>query len=388
MSRRFVLLDRDGTVIVQKHHLRSIEDMELIPGAAEGIRLLNEAGLGVVIVTNQSVVGRGLLTPEGLDDIHRELVSRLADQGAQLEGIYVCPHTPDENCICRKPLPELALRAAREWEFDLRHAHVIGDQASDVKLGRACGANSVLVRTGYGAGEESNCLGADWVADDLLAAAERIIAMSGLVSDAAQRLRRHVEISIETKRQLLEGESAGLILDAALRIAQSLEQGGKVLLCGNGGSAADAQHIAAEFVSVLTQDFLRPGLAAIALTTDTSVLTASANDFGFSGIFARQVQALGRPGDVLIGISTSGNSENVVKAVECARSRGIHTIVLTGQGGGKLAAAADIAIRVPSATTQFIQESHIMIGHILCELSERSLTYTESDPIIRAKQNA
>ena len=206
--------------------------------------------------------------------------------------------------------------------------------------------------------------------------------MRSLTPDAEQRLRRHVETSIETKRQLLAGDVRP-ILDAARVMTESLASGHKLLLCGNGGSAADAQHIAAEFVSVLSQGFLRPGLGAIALTTDTSVLTASANDFGFAGVFERQVQALGRPGDVVIGISTSGNSENVLRAIHYARAHQICTIALTGADGGKLAGAAQIALRVSSTTTQFIQESHIMLGHILCDLVEQSLSYGDAGPQLK-----
>jgi D-sedoheptulose 7-phosphate isomerase len=193
-----------------------------------------------------------------------------------------------------------------------------------------------------------------------------------LGKDALERLRRHVAGSIEAKQRLLD-RCADEILEAAGQIAACFRRGGKVLLCGNGGSAADAQHIAAEFVSLLTTSFTRPGLPAVALTTDTSFLTASANDFGFEGVFARQVQALGRPADVLIGISTSGNSENVMRALECGRLSGLHTIALTGDSGGKMAALADLAIRVPSAVTAHVQEAHILIGHILCDLAERAV---------------
>src|SRR5277367_192283 len=143
-------------------------------------------------------------------------------------------------------------------------------------------------------------------------------------TDALARLQRHIKQSIETKQRLAE-RCGDDILAAAEQIARCFQQNGKLLLCGNGGSAADAQHLAAEFVSVLTQSFLRPGLPAIALTTDSSILTASANDFGFEGIFARQVQALGRPGDVLLSLSTSGNSENVIRAICYAREHGIFT---------------------------------------------------------------
>jgi D-sedoheptulose 7-phosphate isomerase len=169
------------------------------------------------------------------------------------------------------------------------------------------------------------------------------------------------------------GVCAGPMICAVDLLCKSLRNGGKVMFCGNGGSAADSQHLAAEFTSLLRLDFQRPGIAAIALTTDTSFLTANANDFGFEGVFSRLVQALGKPGDVLVGISTSGNSKNVVRAFEQARSSRISTVAFTGQGGGKMAEMADVALRVQSTKVQHIQETHIALGHILCQLVEESL---------------
>jgi D-sedoheptulose 7-phosphate isomerase len=162
------------------------------------------------------------------------------------------------------------------------------------------------------------------------------------------------------------------IYAASEMIARSMEDGGKLLLCGNGGSAADCQHMAAEFTARLSADFPRPGLPALALTTDTSFLTAYANDFDFDGIFARQVQALGHSGDVLLAISTSGNSTNIVRAVEAATAGDIRTIGLSGEGG-TLAGKCDIAIQVPASRTQHIQEAHLAIEHIVCALVERML---------------
>lgn len=188
-------------------------------------------------------------------------------------------------------------------------------------------------------------------------------------NDMKARVRSHVMASIETKERVLE-QCVDQIVAAAELMARVLVGKNKVMLCGNGGSAADSQHIAAELVSVLNQEFLRPGLSAIALTTDSSILTASANDFGFDGIFERQVQALGLAGDVLVGISTSGNSENVIRAMKYAVANNIHTIALVGHDGGKLAQLADHAIIVPSNSVQNIQEAHITIGHIVCGLAE------------------
>lgn len=163
------------------------------------------------------------------------------------------------------------------------------------------------------------------------------------------------------------------ILGATAAIVESLRGGGKLLICGNGGSAGDAQHLATEFVSTLTVDRRRAAIPAIALTTDTSLLTAVANDYGFEGVFARQVEALGREGDVLLGISTSGASANVVRAFEQARAQDLRTIALTGEDGGKLGPLADVEINVPSSETSHIQEAHIAVGQLIAFLVEDEL---------------
>jgi len=185
------------------------------------------------------------------------------------------------------------------------------------------------------------------------------------------RVLVHLHESAEILRQT-DDVCMDSILAAASLTANAFRAGGKVLLCGNGGSAADCQHMAAELVGRLSKDFERPPLPAIALTTDTSFLTAFTNDYGFEGVFERQVQALGKPGDVLFGISTSGNSSNVVRAVKFAQRIGMHTICLTGEGG-TLFEIADIVIGVPSKSTQYIQEAHSVIIHVLCDLIESSL---------------
>lgn len=161
-------------------------------------------------------------------------------------------------------------------------------------------------------------------------------------------------------------QSVNILVDA-------FKNGKKLLLCGNGGSAADCQHIAAEFMIRLSHDLDRPAIAAVALTTDTSNLTAGGNDIGYENVFARNVEGLGNSGDVLIAISTSGNSGNVVKAVEKAKEKNVKVIGFLGGTGGKLLSMVDQAIVVPSNSTQRIQEGHITIAHIICELTERIL---------------
>jgi D-sedoheptulose 7-phosphate isomerase len=186
------------------------------------------------------------------------------------------------------------------------------------------------------------------------------------------RVRRYLLETSRTAARTAERCSEAIV-GAAAAIVTSVRDGGKLLICGNGGSAGDAQHLATEFVSTLTLDRRRPAIPAVALTTDTSLLTAISNDDGFENVFARQVEALGRAGDVLLGISTSAMSANVVRGFEQARAQGIRTIALTGESGGKLSALADIEINVPSAETSHIQEAHIAVGQLIAFLVEDEL---------------
>jgi len=186
-----------------------------------------------------------------------------------------------------------------------------------------------------------------------------------------QHAREYLERSLAVQRQS-HAASLDALSRAADAVVKSFRDGGKLLLCGNGGSAADCQHIATELVCRLSRDLDRPAMPALALTTDTSVLTAYGNDVGFESVFARQVEAHGRRGDVLVAISTSGSSPNVLRAVEIAKQRGLATIGLTGEGG-RLAGQVDIAVVVPDRNTQHIQESLLPLEHLLCDLIESAL---------------
>lgn len=186
-----------------------------------------------------------------------------------------------------------------------------------------------------------------------------------------KKAQEHLSKSIKVKQVTLEKCMESILAGAQL-VVDTFLSGGKVLLCGNGGSAADAQHVAAEFVNALDKNLIRPTLPAFALTTDSSVLTSFSNDFGFEGVFERQVQGLGKPNDLLIGISTSGNSKNVIRAMIAANKIKMHTLALTGNSG-KLSKIADVAISIPSNNTQYIQEAHLTVEHIICELVEHYL---------------
>ena len=189
--------------------------------------------------------------------------------------------------------------------------------------------------------------------------------LNALIQDRIQR-------SIDVKMALLaDGSLQILLADAAMQIVKSLRAGGKVIFCGNGGSAADSQHLAAEFTGRYLKE--RRALPALALSVNTSSLTAIGNDYGFDLVFARQVEALGNKGDVLVGISTSGNSRNVVRAMEAAKLKSIYTVALTGSSGGALKQLADCVICAPSEETPRIQECHILMGHLMCEIAEEAL---------------
>jgi D-sedoheptulose 7-phosphate isomerase len=190
------------------------------------------------------------------------------------------------------------------------------------------------------------------------------------MSANTDEIRRQLVESARVK-QAFSDALVARIADFAQRSAEAIRRGGKLVFFGNGGSAADAQHLAAELVVRLRTE--RPGLPALALTTNTSVLTAAGNDYGFERIFSRQIESLVGPHDVVVALSTSGTSPNIIKGMETARTRGSFLVALTGETGGALASKVDILLDVPSRDPQRIQESHITIGHIVCSLIEHSV---------------
>jgi D-sedoheptulose 7-phosphate isomerase len=258
---------------------------------------------------------------------------------------------------------------------------LVGDAVRDVEAARAAGIRAVLVRTGKGLQAEAE-LGESGVAafDGL---ADAVAAMkgadggdSGLATGGVEGwIRRH----FADHRAVLDATAstvAPALGDVIAASASCLDAGGKILICGNGGSAADAQHLAAELVCRFRAD--RGALPAIALHTDTSAVTAIANDLGYEAVFARQVEALARPGDLLIAISTSGRSQNVIQAARVARERGCTVVAMTGRGGGYLAAHAHYLLTIPADEVSHIQEMHAICIHALADALERHAT-TERD---------
>jgi D-sedoheptulose 7-phosphate isomerase len=187
-----------------------------------------------------------------------------------------------------------------------------------------------------------------------------------------EKIKKIIQASIETKQQVLQNEELlKTICDVVHVIVAAFKNGNRVYFCGNGGSAADAQHLAAEFSGRFYSD--RKALPAEALHCNTSYLTAVANDYGYDSVYSRMIDGIGQKGDVLVGLSTSGNSANIIKAFEVAKEKGMTSVAFTGSGGGQMKSISDYLINIPSTDTPRIQESHIMVGHIICELVEKKI---------------
>jgi D-sedoheptulose 7-phosphate isomerase len=365
---RHVIFDRDGVLNREsgQGYVARAADWHWEDGALEGLRTLARAGVRLSIATNQSGVGRGLMSPQALAQIHERMLTEAAAADAAIDAVFVCAHAPESDCSCRKPKAGLVHSALAATSVSAADTVLVGDDLRDVEAAWAAGVAPVLVRTGKGRDAESRLpAGTVPVYDDLKYLAEAVLS-DAIVAESAAMQAAH-RIFFEHARVVEQGAAQlPRVLDKLVTVIwQCLARGNKVLACGNGGSAADAQHLVAELVGRFRAE--RQALAAIALTADSTGLTAIANDYGYEQVFARQVEALGRSGDVLLAISTSGNSANVVAAAIAARARGCTVVALTGAQGGKLAAQADLCVAAPSTVVARIQEVHTLCIHVVAE---------------------
>lgn len=390
-----MLLDRDGVLNVDRpDSVTSVAQLRLLPGAAQGVALLNRKGYRVLVITNQSVVGRGLLSPADLHAIHTVIQTEVGAFGGHIDAFFVCPHDRHEGCACRKPQPGLLLEAAQQYGFHLAHTDFVGDAPTDIEAARRAGAEPVVVLTGktkrpadlsvryyHSLYDYAQCQPALITSEP---AWQRKEAHSTMTIDHSTHAAVPEEFTASGLRTMQDRFDSHLRAIESLRtqlpllqtvahvLVQCLRRGSKVLWMGNGGSAADSQHLAAELVGRFVLE--RRGLASLALSTDTSILTAVGNDYGFEEIFARQIEALCQPGDVVIGLSTSGNSPNVLRALQRARQLGAVTVGLTGGSGGAMATQCDHCVIVAADSTARVQECHILIGHLLCEQVDAAYT--------------
>jgi D-sedoheptulose 7-phosphate isomerase len=362
---RFVLIDRDGVISEQRRdYVKSVAELVVRDEALSALVVLRKAGFRVVVLTNQSPVARGIFNEGKLKEIHDALFERVEEAGGRIDRIYFCPHKPEDNCLCRKPKPGLFIKCKEDLDINLEETFYVGDEETDILAARAAGCKAVFVGKATGLAATPDIL-----AENLHDAVVKIL---GMERQRMKNVTAAVTESIEIKKKILKAEDLlETILKVGEEIVQTFRRGGKVLICGNGGSAADAQHIAAELSGKFYLD--RDPLFAEALHVNSSYLTAVANDYSYAEVFARLVRAKGREADVLIGISTSGNSENVIRAIDEANRKGLITVGLTGEGGGGMDGLCKYLVKVPSNDTPRIQEVHITIGHILCEMVERRL---------------
>ena len=377
MPIRHVILDRDGVLnreAADDYWVHRAEDWVWESGALAGLRLLSDAGLHISVVTNQSGVGRGVFPAADVDAVHRHMLAEAREHGCRIDEVFVCPHAPSDNCRCRKPAPGLLEQAIETSGIAAGETVLVGDALRDLEAAEAAGVAAVLVRTGKGRATEAQLDGSDYDVYDDLADAVRAI-----LNDSGQGTQMSIQTTFEEHAEVMAAAAEALADPLATFVeltAECLRSGHKVMVCGNGGSAADAQHLAAELVCRFA--FNRRALPALALTTDTSALTAIANDLGFDRVFARQVEALAHSGDLLIAISTSGRSANVIEAAREARAADCSVVAMTGSAGGELAELADLVIAAPSEKVARIQEVHAIAVHILAESVEAALCGEEA----------
>lgn len=370
-----VILDRDGVLneeLADGGYITDPADFRWLPGALPALAALRAIGVRVSVATNQAGVGRGQLSELELARVHDKMSAEATIARGSIDAIYCCPHAADSACSCRKPLPGLIERAIDQSEISKGNTLVVGDAERDLEAARAAGAHAALLRTGKGRSFESFATARGIpVFDDLGDLVAELSRQRGISTRTMATLRRtfaeHLFVVQDAMEQVLP-----LLAQSIEATCRSLRQGGKLLACGNGGSAADAQHFVAELVGRFQAS--RQALPAIALAGDPSTFTAISNDFGFDQLFARQVEAFARAGDVLVALSTSGNSHNVVNAADAARAAHAFVIALTGRSGGELARHADVLIKVPSDSVARIQEVHGMCLHALAQGIDTALS--------------
>lgn len=389
-KQKAIFIDRDGTINKYVGFLRDTEQFELLEGVSEAIKTINQAGYLVVVVTNQPVIARGEVTYNGLQEIHNKMETLLGKDGAYLDGIYFCPHHPDSGydgeikelkfeCECRKPKPGMLLKAAQDLNIDLEQSWMVGDGKNDIQAGKNAGCRTALIGSGdYGQNLTVDSLGS---------------FVNKVVGRNMEKILLHIDLLIERYPALKSCRDD--ILNAYYLLKESYVNGNKLLVVGNGGSAADSEHIVGElmksfklprkldeeFKSKLIQEDeelgfalsenLQGALPAIALDGHLALSTAYMNDCEPLLCFAQQVNGFGNKGDIFLGISTSGNSKNILYAAVTAHAKGLKVIGLTGQKESKLSEIADVCIKVPETETYMIQELHLPVYHCLCLMLEK-----------------
>lgn len=390
MARAGILLDRDGTVIVDHGYVGSVDRVDLIPGSAQAIAAFNAASIPVAVVSNQAGVARGYYGIDDVEKVHRHLTTLLAKYDAHVDEFLFCPYHPDGTVptfsrysFDRKPEPGMAFAAARSLDLDLSASWVIGDRSEDMQLAAAVGAIGIFV--GPNAIENEGV----WSFPDLATATPFILQrMRGMKTDADRSLagpRRRKKFpthpypeagsfcrayAMESARAARSVNSAE-VERACQLLANAYTRGAMVFACGNGGSASVANHLQCDHgKGIRNGTDIRPRV--VSLSSNIEMLTAIANDYSYEETFVYQLESQARLGDVLIVISSSGESSNIVRALHWAREHDVETIALTGFAGGKARELADVAIHVDSSNYGVVEDNHQAIMHALAQYIRQS----------------
>ena len=381
MSQSGVLLDRDGTIIADHGYVGSVDRVEFLDGAIEAIAALNRAKLPVAVVTNQAGVARGYYGIEDVHQVHKHMIEEMARQGAHVDLWLFCPYHPDgtvesfaRSSADRKPGPGMALAAAEALGLDLPSSWVVGDSAGDIGLARAVGAAPLHVGP------------VDFPAADVLSFPDLAAAARHIVGNHA-RSKSTILPSFPV-RQYPDGGSFGTayagelarafdtvdmaqVARAAEVLNAAYDRDASVFACGNGGSASIANHLQCDHVKGVRNG---TGVAnrVFSLSTNIELFSAIANDHGYDAVFEYQLQSLARPGDVLIAVSSSGRSPNIVRALEWATGHGMHTIALTGFSGGAARELASVSVHVRSDNYGIIEDAHQACMHLLAQYVRQS----------------
>lgn len=382
-----MLLDRDGTIIVDHGYVGSLDRVEFIPGSIEAIRALNTAGIPVAVVTNQAGVARGLYDVEDVQQVHKHMIAELARGGARIDRWLFCPYHADgiveafaRTSADRKPAPGMALAAAEALDLDLSASWVIGDRDADVGLARAVGAMPLFIgppdacEPGVSAFPDLTAAVAAVLSDDSARRGpslprfpshrfDRADSFGGAY--AAELARAFGTIDLAAVHRAVE-----ILLDAHRRDAA-------VFACGNGGSASIANHLQCDHVKGV-RNGTDLATRVYSLSTNVEIFSAIANDLGYEHVFAYQLQSHARPGDVLVAVSSSGNSPNIVRAVDWANENGLRTIALTGFRGGAARRRAAVAIHVDAANYGVIEDAHQACMHLLAQYVRQSCMSREA----------
>jgi histidinol-phosphate phosphatase family protein len=388
-----ILLDRDGTIIVDHGYVGSVDRVEFIKGSPEAIAKFNQANIPVAVLTNQAGVARGLFGIDDVARVHRHIAERLAEQGAHIDLFLYCPYHPAGAVDAfarvsedRKPRPGMAKAAAAKLNLDLTASWVVGDRSEDIGLAEAIGARAIYV--GHDGCERPGV----WPFPSLAAAASFIMERIAIVNPIDDvrvfappaespsvtfpavpyaRPAAYFDAYTEETAWAASSIEPAALDHAAAILLEAYTHGAGVFSCGNGGSAAIANHLQCDHMKgVQTATDLSPRV--VSLSANVELLTAIANDMAYEDIFVYQLKSQSRPGDVLVAVSSSGRSPNVVRALEWARDHGLRTIALTGFDGGDAKAVAEVAIHVDGANYGIVEDLHQAIMHALAQYIRQS----------------